>query len=294
MASPVVAPKSHAPAGADADAQSSGRIRTMADEESARARAKSPRLDEPEPDQVHETIRAIAERSDVLRPLMNVQPEGTSSTDSSMASWTLVRAEVRNPEGGSTGRRLVMPCDLSNYDWFEETETVGEPEQERKCGLCQSLPARAEYVVIEISVTAAFRPRLHYGFCPFCFARALELVRQSQDDPSGLPRVYFKVHHDYRSLRKVEPEEIERDLRRSRPWRELARDADGVLTKDELLTFCPDFYHQARALLEKMIGRCEHERRSKQAAAVEQADPCCGSFDTLGGPKGSSRGSRCC
>ena len=192
MASPVVAPISHAPAGADADAQSSpGRTRAMADTESSRARSKSPRLDEPEPDQVHETIRTIAARSEVLRPLMDAQPSGTSSPDSSVMSWVLVRAEAPAPEGGVHGRRLVMPCDLSNYTWFEETETVGEPELERKCGLCQSLPARAEYVVIEISVTAAFRPRLHYGFCPFCFARALELVRQSQDDPSGLPRVYY-------------------------------------------------------------------------------------------------------
>ena len=61
----------------------------------------------------------------------------------------------------------MMPMDLTNYEWYEDSEPVGEPMPERKCGMCQSLPARVDFVVIEISVNAAFRPRLHSGFCPF-------------------------------------------------------------------------------------------------------------------------------
>ena len=170
-------------------------------------------------------------------------PEGTESSTGSAESWMLVRVDQVTPEGSRAERKLVMQVDLSTQQWYGDDEQDEEPMDmpERKCGKCQSQPARVEYVVIEISKTAAFRPRLHYGFCPFCYADALELVQKSQDDSSGLSRVYFKVHHDFTGLRKYDPDEMDYELRRAKPWRELARDAVGVLPLDELLICCLDF-----------------------------------------------------
>ena len=204
-------PASLAPLGANVDASGPGRTeRTRALEESdgARGRAKSPRTEEPGLDQAHEQMRAIVASCADLKPLMNA-PEGTESSTGSAESWTLVRVDQATPEGSRAERKLVMQVDLSTHQWYGEAEQDGEPMPERKCGRCQSLPARVEYVVIEISRTDASRPRLHDGFCPFCYAAALELVQQSQDEPSGLSRVYFKVHHDFTGVRKYDPDEMD-------------------------------------------------------------------------------------
>ena len=236
-------PASLTPLSANVDASGPGRTeRTRALEESdgARGRAKSPRTEEPGLDQAHEQMRAIVASCADLKPLMNA-PEGTESSTGSAESWTLVRVDQATPEGSRAERKLVMQVDLSTQQWYGDDERDGEPMDmpERKCGKCQSQPARVEYVVIEISKTAAFRPRLHYGFCPFCYADALELVQKSQDDSSGLSRVYFKVHHDFTGVRKYDPDEMDYELRRAKPWRDLAREADGVLPLDELLIFFP-------------------------------------------------------